>query len=95
MQNKTHHLKCEQPYFSYVESGVKTFELRRDDRGFLEGDTVVLEEVIWKDCDANDPHMQSLCKTRKTITKKINYIVRNKPEYGLMPGFCILALVNV
>lgn len=39
-----HHLKewCE--YYDDVDQGVKTFEVRLDDRPFSEGDTLILQE---------------------------------------------------
>ena len=37
---KTHDLKILPEYFEAVTSGMKTFELRKDDRGFATGDHV-------------------------------------------------------
>ena len=28
--------------------------------------------------------------TGATITKKVKYVLRNVPEYGLMDGYCII-----
>lgn len=39
-----HALKTIQPYFKYIQDGVKTFEVRKDDRPFGEGDEIVLQE---------------------------------------------------
>lgn len=39
-----HTLKTIQPYFSEVESGNKTFEVRKDDRNFQVGDVLFLQE---------------------------------------------------
>jgi hypothetical protein len=41
---KTHNLKIYPQYFEEVLTGNKTFEIRRNDRNFLVGDTVVLQE---------------------------------------------------
>ena len=41
---KTHDLKILPEYFEAVASGMKTFELRKDDRGFETGDHVLLQE---------------------------------------------------
>lgn len=40
----THDLKTIQPYFDDLASGRKTFEVRRNDRAFQAGDTVILRE---------------------------------------------------
>lgn len=44
--SKTHELKTVQPYFDQVWSGVKTAELRKNDRGFAVGDYLVLRELL-------------------------------------------------
>lgn len=40
-----HELKIKRVYFNEVISGGKTFEIRKNDRGFRCGDTVVLNEI--------------------------------------------------
>lgn len=42
-----HHLKILPEYFEALKDGRKTFEIRHDDRGFKEGDTLSLNE--WQD----------------------------------------------
>lgn len=44
MQIKIHNLKIKPCYFKDVVSGVKTFEVRFNDRNFKMGDILVLEE---------------------------------------------------
>lgn len=41
---KSHYLKTVQPFFSEVENGNKTFEVRKNDRDFQVGDEVYLQE---------------------------------------------------
>lgn len=41
----THTLKCHSEYFQAVESGKKTFEVRRNDRDFKVGDQIVLQNM--------------------------------------------------
>ena len=43
-----HELKIWPEFFQPIISGEKTFELRRDDRGYRAGDTLLLRE--WKSC---------------------------------------------
>jgi ASC-1-like (ASCH) protein len=38
----THELKCHVEYFDAIEDGRKTFEIRRNDRGFAVGDFLLL-----------------------------------------------------
>ena len=76
-----HDLKTWPPFFDDVLTGAKTFELRRDDRGYAVGDVVTLRE--WApDADY----------TGRTLTRSIGYIVRDAPHFGLAPGFAILGL---
>lgn len=39
-----HELKLRREFFDYVRFGIKKFEIRKDDRGFNVGDTLVLKE---------------------------------------------------
>ena len=41
---KTHELKIKSQYFKDVISGVKTFEVRKNDRDFKIGDLMILKE---------------------------------------------------
>ena len=44
MFNKIHELKIKPVYFEAVKEGIKTFELRKDDRNFKVGDILLLRE---------------------------------------------------
>ena len=39
-----HELKCHPEFFAALASGVKTFEIRKNDRGFKVGDLIALNE---------------------------------------------------
>ena len=63
---QSHYLKTVQPYFSEVEKGTKTFEVRTNDRNFQVGDEVYLREY---DLDTNS---YSGKQVRATITYVLN-----------------------
>jgi Domain of unknown function (DUF3850) len=42
--NRVHELKVWPPYFDQIAAGVKTFDVRRNDRGFQVGDVLILHE---------------------------------------------------
>lgn len=41
-----HELKCNTEYFARVQSGQKTFEIRKNDRDYQVGDILVLQEFL-------------------------------------------------
>jgi hypothetical protein len=43
---KVHDLKCWPREFRHVQDGRKTFEVRKNDRDFREGDLVILREYV-------------------------------------------------
>ncbi len=77
-EKKVHDVKLGTTFFDDVKTGRKTFELRKNDRGYKEGDTIVLHE--YKDGTT----------TGRTITKKIVYILEDFT--GLEDDYCILGL---
>ncbi|MEH2508650.1 hypothetical protein V1291_000004 [Nitrobacteraceae bacterium AZCC 1564] len=80
-----HELKCTPQYFRALESGVKPFEIRRDDRSFQRGDILQLNE--W---DYNRSPVESMKYTGRSLIRRITYILTNHD--GLAPGFVILGL---
>jgi hypothetical protein len=76
---KLHYLKTIPPFFEEVERGVKTFEVRRDDRDFSVGDVLVLQEYD------GDKY------TGKTISRLVIYKLEGG-QFGLEAGYCVLGL---
>ena len=64
-------------YFEAVVHDKKKFEVRKDEDNLQIGDVVVLAE--WNGNEF----------TGQTVKREIKYILRNVPEYGLMPGYVI------
>ena len=73
-----HELKILPEYFEAVAGGTKSFELRKDDRGFTVGDEIILKE--WNETEY----------TGRSVKKQISYILKNYT--GLAEGYAILSL---
>jgi hypothetical protein len=65
-------------YFNDVLNGTKNFEIRKDEDGAEPGNGLYLEEY------------DGTAYTGRIILKRITYVLRNVPEYGLMEGYCII-----
>lgn len=64
-------------YFEAVQENRKKFELRKDEDNIQVGDELILEE--W-----NGEY------TGRYTNRKVTYVLRNVPEYGLNDGYCII-----
>ena len=82
MLPKLHHLKTWNEYFDAITSGQKNYEVRMNDRGFHQGDSVLLEE--W------NPETKKY--TGRTLAFKIGYVLESE-QFGLRSGFCVFALL--
>lgn len=80
----THELKTWPEYFEQIWIGDKTFELRKFDRPYQQGDQLVLLEY--------DPTKAKF--TGRKIWAEVGYIF-SKPVFGLKDEYCILSLLNV
>lgn len=79
----THKLKTIQPFYEHVDSGAKTFEVRKNDRNFQAGDIMVLQEFDHQRSEYSGNEI-------KTI---ISYVLRDK-EY-VKDGFVILGFKKI
>lgn len=84
-----HELKTDRAAFDAVEKGLKTFEIRKDDRGFCEGDTLHLHETKYTGAEmaAGAP----LLYTGRRVIKGVSHMLKG-PIYGLSAGWVILSL---
>lgn len=64
--------------FKAVRAREKNFELRVDEDDIQVGDLVILEEWDGK------------AYTGSAVVKRVKYVLRNTPEFGLMKGHCII-----
>lgn len=83
----THELKTLPAYWDAVQRGEKRFEVRRDDRGFKQGDTVAL---IRHDGAAVTPSVLG-SYTCSRIQFRIGYILTGG-QFGIEPGYVVFSL---
>lgn len=69
--------KIRPQYFKAVKAREKNFELRADEDDIRVGDLLVLDE--W------DGYY-----TGEGVRRYVKYVLRDCPEMGLMPGYCII-----
>lgn len=77
-----HELKTWPEFFSALVDMRKQFEVRRDDREFHVGDTLLLREY--------NPVTETY--TGKELARHVTYILRD-PALGVRPGFVVMSLM--
>lgn len=84
-----HDLKTDPEVFDAVARGEKTFEIRKDDRGFQVGDTLILRRTRYtgKQMHFGDP----LEYTGEKEVRRVTHLLRG-PLYGLAEGWVILSI---
>lgn len=84
---RNHDLKILPPYFAAVLDGRKTFEIRKDDRGFQAGDTVTLREY--------DPEYKgwAVSEERKYTGRQYSATIGYVTAYEQQPGYVVFSLL--
>ena len=77
-----HVLKIQCKYLMEILYEGKTFEIRKDDRGYEVGDIIHFV----------DPNGKEFPSFWEKLSFRITYILRNVPQYGLDKDYCILAI---
>ena len=88
----THQLKTWPQYWDAVQSGEKTFEVRRDDRGFQKGD--ILELLRCRKSLLGGYEVEYAGMTTRpayVVRKRITYVLTGG-QFGIEPGFVVLGL---
>lgn len=78
-----HYVKTNSEFYQLCVKGVKTFELRKNDRDYKAGDIFVSQEY--------NPETQKF--TGRNTRSKIDYVLEGFA--GLEPGYCIIQLGEV
>lgn len=79
-----HELKTWPRYFDLVRKGEKTFEVRKNDRSFTVGDTLVLRE--WDRSATPEP-----AYTGRVTEKVVTYMMHGG-DFGIDPDFVVMAI---
>ena len=88
---KVHELKILPKYYKAIKRQGKSFELRKDDRGFEVGDRLRLRKYDTSLNSSGEPYGY----TGEVIVATITYILRDVPQYGLREGYAILGLGRI
>jgi hypothetical protein len=87
-----HVLKTWGRYWDRVASGEKTFEVRRDDRGFQKGDILVLRRT-----EDDTPYQCSPGAdgrfSYRDLRKRVAWILTGG-QFGIEPGYVVMALAD-
>jgi len=78
-----HVLKTDPKPFEALIDGLKTFEVRADDRGYAVGDRLILVEF----------DRDSLTYSGRSLTVKVTYLLRGG-QYGIEPGHVVMAVTR-
>lgn len=79
---KLHTLKIKTKYFVDVTMGLKTFELRKNDRDYQVGDLITFEVI----------NATGDIFPKEYNVFQITYILKDCPEYGLDKDYVILGI---
>ncbi len=85
-----HSLKTDPAVFDAVWNGDKTFEIRKNDRGFKVGDVLNLRETVHSGNDMKHAGMP-LLYTGRELDKRVSHVLTG---YGLMDGWCCLSFAS-
>ena len=83
---KTHELKCWSVSFQAIKRGVKTADLRRNDRNFSVGDILRLREY--------DPGLGVARYTGDEVRREITHIVSDT-SFGTLRPDCVMLSLKV
>lgn len=78
---KLHTLKIESVYYNEINFGIKTFELRKNDRDYKVFDLIHFVDTNGQDFKENSNNVY-----------QIIYILKDVEKYGLNKDYCILGI---
>ena len=88
---KLHELKIKHEYLVDITVGLKTFELRKNDRDYQVGDLIHFIDIRSLDECRGDGDCCNVYIDEDALYK-ITYILKDVTEYGLDKDYCILGI---
>lgn len=92
--SQVHELKTLPNYWDAVNRGEKTFEVRRDDRGFQKGDTLRLLKMQKRAIGGYEVEYDYSGGPSYVLTKRIIYVLTGG-QFGIEPGYVVLGLADL
>lgn len=83
-----HNLKTWPAYWLAVERGDKTFEVRKNDRAFQAGDTLLLE---YYDPERRPDEYEGF--SRHPLIRNVTFVLAGG-QFGIEPGYVVMGLSN-
>lgn len=84
-----HELKTDPEMFKAVHKGVKTYEIRRNDRNYKEGDELLLKETVYTGEEMSQG--AELLYTGRSLSVLVVHVLHG-PVYGLVDDWCIMSV---
>lgn len=102
----THHIKIDTAYVDAVITGIKPFEVRKNDRGYQVGDHLMMTEVGDPGLDSygRERHWISkasdssggCCRLARVVVARVTYVYSGDPRWpALTPGYVVLGLGGI
>lgn len=82
---RIHELKTWPEFFSELQAGRKTFEVRLNDRDFRVGDVLALREF---------DHTKDAFTRKSALIRCVTYVMYG-PGFGLTPDYCVMAIAHL
>lgn len=91
MSTKEHILKTWSDYYDAIDRGEKTFDVRRDDRGFQKGDFLILRRMVKNYSGSWSEDRTYSTNSPIQLRRRITYVLTGG-QFGIEPGYVVLGL---
>jgi YD repeat-containing protein len=89
-----HTLKCWPEFYDAIADGRKTFEARRNDRGFQTGDTLRLQRTKEDNMGRHRVDYDANGRVKHEQLARVTYLAHGE-RFGIMDGFCMMAIERI